>query len=128
MKIPFESYRVPEKTRELLIQIKRKTQVEHWNVLCRWSFCLSVAQSTNVSSQSYDLSEESSTEIQWRTLFGEEDSIYCALIRYISRKENIRTESKILPFCKLHIHRGAMIMNKYDGLSVISKCLEEIAT
>lgn len=124
MNIPFETYRVPEKTRELLIQIKRKTQIEHWNVLCRWCFCLSIAQSTNIPSQSYDLSEDSTTEINWRTLFGEEDSVYAALIHYISRKEGIKTESKILPFCKLHIHRGAMIMNRYEQLSVVTRILE----
>jgi DNA sulfur modification protein DndE len=124
MSIPFESYRVPERTRELLIQIKRKTQIEHWNVICRWCFCLSVAQSTTIAAQGFDLTEDSSTEINWRTLFGEEDAVYSALLRYICKKEGIKTESKILPFCKLHIHRGAMILNRYDQLTVVAKTLE----
>jgi DNA sulfur modification protein DndE len=36
--------RLSKQAREQLIRLKRHTGIEHWNVLCRWAFCRSLAE------------------------------------------------------------------------------------
>jgi len=37
--------RVSERGRDQLVRLKRPTGIQHWNVLCRWAFCMSLADS-----------------------------------------------------------------------------------
>ena len=38
--------RLSTQAREQLIRLKTRTGIPHWNVLCRWAFCLSLRQAT----------------------------------------------------------------------------------
>ena len=40
---PVEVVRVSEVSRLNLIALKKRTGIENWNILCRWGFCLSLA-------------------------------------------------------------------------------------
>ncbi|EAX0453961.1 DUF1832 domain-containing protein, partial [Salmonella enterica] len=39
-----EHVRLSEKAKQQLITLKRRTGIDNWNVLCRWAFCLSLAE------------------------------------------------------------------------------------
>jgi DNA sulfur modification protein DndE len=36
--------RLSSQARDQLIRLKTKTGIAHWNILCRWAFCLSLKQ------------------------------------------------------------------------------------
>ncbi len=36
--------KVSTQAKEQLIRLKTRTGIPHWNVLCRWAFCLSLRQ------------------------------------------------------------------------------------
>ena len=38
--------RLSQQSRDQLIRLKRHTGIKHWNVLCRWAFCASLAEPT----------------------------------------------------------------------------------
>ena len=37
---------IPSDARQQLIRLKTRTGIPHWNVLCRWAFCLSLWQAS----------------------------------------------------------------------------------
>jgi len=39
-----ETIRISEKGKQQLIQLKRKTGIDNWHTLCRWAFCISLAE------------------------------------------------------------------------------------
>ena len=41
-----EHIRLSQQARESLVKLKRYTGIPHWNTLCRWAFCLSLAESS----------------------------------------------------------------------------------
>ena len=38
--------RLSTQAKEQLMRLKSRTGIQHWNVLCRWAFCLSLRQYT----------------------------------------------------------------------------------
>ena len=36
----------PSQAKEQLIRLKTRTGIPQWNILCRWAFCLSLAEPT----------------------------------------------------------------------------------
>ena len=38
--------RLSAQAKEQLIRLKTRTGIQHWNILCRWAFCLSLKQPT----------------------------------------------------------------------------------
>jgi DNA sulfur modification protein DndE len=103
--LSLDTVRISEKAKRQLIAIKQKTGIEHWNVLCRWAFCLSLADKTPPSPTTIPL--DSNVEITWRTFAGECHDIYLALLKervHIDAK-SINPENLGHQF-KLHLHRG----------------------
>ena len=96
-----ETVRISEKAKRQLSTIKQKTGIEHWNVLCRWAFCLSLADKTPPSPAKIPL--DSNVEMTWRTFGGDHHEIYLALLKqrcFKERKKDIASQFK------LHLHRG----------------------
>ena len=61
-----EHIRVSRQAREQLIRLKRHTGIEHWNVLCRWAFCRSLAE-PGVPPPAR-IPADSNVEMSWRVL------------------------------------------------------------
>lgn len=38
--------RVSSQAKDQLIRLKTRTGIDQWNILCRWAFCLSLAEAT----------------------------------------------------------------------------------
>ncbi len=105
-----ETVRISEKAKRQLINIKQKTGIEHWNVLCRWAFCFSLANSTQPSPA--DIPLNSNVEMSWRTFGGEHHEIFLALLKhrcYVDSKD-VSDENLHKQF-KLHLHRGIGMLN-----------------
>jgi DNA sulfur modification protein DndE len=98
-----------QRAREQLVQLKRKTGIKHWNVLCRWALATSLADSSKVSSKAHP--SDSNVEMTWRTFAGDHDEVYLALLAARCERDGFRDDAAgILRLLRAHIHRGIGVL------------------
>lgn len=61
---PVETIRIGSQGREQLIKLKRQTKIENWNILCRWAYCVSLAEETKPIAVLENF--ENSVEMTWK--------------------------------------------------------------
>lgn len=109
-----EHIRVSMQAREQLIRLKRHTGIEHWNVLCRWAFCRSLAEATPPTP--VKIPADSNVEMSWRVFGGRHSDLYMALLRARCLRDQapLDDDTVALQF-RLHLHRGiAYLANDRD--------------
>lgn len=100
-----EHIRVSRQAREQLIRLKRHTGIEHWNVLCRWAFCRSLAE-PGVPPPAR-IPADSNVEMSWRVFGGRQHAIYLALLKERCLRDGLGTSEEVLDVqFRLHLHRG----------------------
>lgn len=100
-----EHIRLSKQAREQLIRLKRHTGIEHWNVLCRWAFCRSLAE-PNVPPPSR-IPADSNVEMSWRVFGGRNHEIYLALLKERCLRDGFKLDDETLDGqFRLHLHRG----------------------
>ena len=103
--MPLEHIRLSQTARDQLITLKRRTGIEHWNVLCRWAFCRSLAEPA--PPPTIKLTLDSSVEMTWRVFAGDHGDILWGLLRYRCNKDGVRLdEENLSQQFRLHLHRG----------------------
>lgn len=103
--MPLETVRVSKRDRDHLIKLKRLTRIETWNVLCRWAFCVSLAEPTPPRVER--VPADSPIEMTWRTFGGENASLYMALLKQRCRRDGLDlSEATLSEQFRLHLHRG----------------------
>lgn len=107
LKPPLETLRLSERERDSLLQLKRLTGIEHWNALCRWALCASIAEGP-VAPNQMEPPSDSSLEMSWRTFSGEID---VALLALLMPSEG-QSLSEISPSrnLRLHLSRGIALL------------------
>lgn len=100
-----DSIRLSEKQKTQLTQLKKKTRIGNWNVLCRRALCLSLAESTTPPIE--NIPSDSNVEMSWKGFGGEHADVYLALLRqaYKSQSESLNN-IHFHDFFKLHLNRG----------------------
>ena len=100
-----ENVRVSQRAKDQLIKLKRTTGISHWNVLCRWGFCLSLAE-TGVPPET-DIPLDSNVEMTWRIFGGRHADLYMALLKERLCRDGLplNPETVSRQF-RLHLHRG----------------------
>lgn len=99
-----EHMRLSSQPHEQLIRLKRYTGIEHWNVLCRWAFCRSVAQS-NVLPPSH-IPADSNVEMSWKVFGGRHHALYMALLNERCLRGGLGVEDDVFTAqLRLHLHR-----------------------
>jgi len=105
-----ETVKLSEKAKYQLITLKRRTGIQNWNVLCRWAFCLSLAEKSAPPQE--DVVTDSSVEMTWKTFTGNQEALYTGLLLLRAKQDGIPyEESKISNYFKLHLHRGISYLN-----------------
>ena len=100
-----EHIRLSQQARDQLLKIKRNTGIQHWNVLCRWAFCLSLAESSPPSPAK--IPADSSLEMTWKVFGGPHHPVYAALLTQRCRDDGLDlTEDVLATQFRLHLHRG----------------------
>jgi DNA sulfur modification protein DndE len=100
-----ERVRVSQHAKEQLIRLKRWTGIQNWNVLCRWAFCVSLAE-PNIPPRTKVLTD-SSVEMTWKVFGGAHEEIYLALLKERCRKDGLAVDDETLAAqFRLHLHRG----------------------
>jgi DNA sulfur modification protein DndE len=85
--------------------IKRRTGIEHYNVICRHAFCVSLANPTTPPEEDFTFS--GGLEIDWRTFTGGNETLYLNLMiqRHLTDSLIIAPEP-LRQGITSHVHRG----------------------
>jgi DNA sulfur modification protein DndE len=105
MESPIRGVRVSATGRDQLIRLKRFTGIQHWNVLCRWAFCRSLAEPHAPSPA--PLGEMSNIEMSWQVFAGPLGEAFLLALRQrlVDDGQALDDENVVLQF-RLHLHRG----------------------
>lgn len=118
--------RVSEKAKDQLIKLKRVTGIQHWNALCRWAFCVSLAEPTVPSP--VKIPADSTVEMTWRVFGGAYEEIYGALLRQRCQDDGLGTSDDVLTTqFRLHLHRGLAYLAADKRLKSISDLAKRAA-
>ena len=104
--IGIETIRLSAEAKQRLITLKRRTKIEHWNVLCRWAFCLSLSEKSIPAEVSVPV--DSNVEMSWRTFAGSEnEQLMWALLKARCIQDDLLSDPETLADqFKRHLHRG----------------------
>lgn len=101
--------RVSERAKDQLTRLKRITGIQNWNVLCRWAFCVSVADPSLPTLTKIPL--DSSVEMTWKVFGGAHEEIYLGLLKERCCRDGMGTSEDVLSAqFRLHLHRGIGIL------------------
>lgn len=100
-----EHVRVSSEAKDQLVRLKRLTGIKHWNVLCRWAFCVSLAEPSKPAPSR--VHADSNVEMSWRVFGGRYADIYWAILKERCISDGLRTDDETLAHqFRLHLHRG----------------------
>jgi DNA sulfur modification protein DndE len=120
--MPIETIRISKSGRDQLLTLKRRTKIGTWNVLCRWAFCVSIAEKTTPQALSGDT--EAALEISVDTMFGAHAPVYLALLKTRCKRDGLSLSDHSLNVqLRVHIHRGiAYLAGARDMASIRDLC------
>ena len=100
-----EHIKLSQKAKDQLIKLKRVTGIEHWNVLCRWALCLSLAEKS-VPPKS-KIPADSNVEMSWKVFGGRYADLYMALMKERCVRDGLGADPEtVAQQFRLHLHRG----------------------
>lgn len=101
-----DNIRLSAAARDKLSTLKRRTGLKQWNILCRWAFCLSLAEKSKPPRT--DIPADSNVEMTWRTFAGAEGAdILAAALKARCLRDDLPTDDASLAReFRLHLNRG----------------------
>jgi DNA sulfur modification protein DndE len=102
--------------KQQLITLKRRTGLEHYNVICRHALCASLANPAPAPDE--HLQFANGLEIEWKTFAGEADATYLNLliVRSIA-DEGDASPATVRRTLSQHVHRGlSYLVSRQDSL------------
>ena len=94
-----------QQAKDQLIKLKRTTGIKHWNVLCRWAFCTSLAEPS--APPPAKIPTDSNVEMTWKVFGGSHHELYLALLKARCRRDGLEMDEEVLAMqFRLHLHRG----------------------
>ncbi len=100
-----EHIRLSQQAKDQLIKLKRVTGIEHWNVLCRWALCLSLAEQSVPPAAK--IPADSNVEMSWKVFGGRYADLYIALVKERCVRDGLGTDpDTVAQQFRLHLHRG----------------------
>lgn len=109
-----ERVRLSAAARQQLITLKKRTGIEHYNVICRHALCVSLANKSRVPKETMQFT--SGLEIDWRTFAGEAEATYLnILITRTLADEGACTVESVRNTLTAHVHRGLSYLASNNG-------------
>lgn len=100
-----EHIRLSQSARDQLVTLKRRTGIAHWNVICRWALCRSLAEPA--PPPTIKLTLDSNVEMTWKVFAGDHGDVLWALLRYRCHVDGLPLDEETLAHqFRLHLHRG----------------------
>lgn len=104
-RFPPDRLRLSQSARDQLLTLKRRTGIRHWNVLCRWAFCRSLAEPS--PPPQIDPPADSAVEMTWQVFGGSAADVYAAALRYRCLIDGLDDDPPTLNAqLRFHLHRG----------------------
>jgi DNA sulfur modification protein DndE len=104
--------------KQQLITLKRRTGIEHYNVICRHALCTSLANKSSVPTENMQFA--GGLEIDWKIFAGEAEATYLNLV--IARclaDEGQCTADLVRRTVTQHVHRGlSYLTSKLDAFAI----------
>lgn len=120
MKAPLERIRVSQRSRDTLVTLKKRTGIEHWNVLCRWAFFDSLAN-PNKPVPARNLLE-SNLEMHWDVFAGSVADYLLAAFAIRALKDGVKpAKIDMAEYFRSHLERGIMQLHGAANLSELCK-------
>jgi DNA sulfur modification protein DndE len=125
--VSIKQFRLSNQGKDQLIRLKTKTGLTQWNILCRWAFCLSLAEPT--SPTPIEIPSDSNLEMTWLTFGGEHHEIYLALLKHRCLQEgHALTAEVLLRVFRLHLHRGIAYLAAPNAVRSLTDLVELAVT
>lgn len=100
-----EHIKLSQQAKDQLVKLKRYTGIEHWNVLCRWALCVSLAEKSIPPASK--IPADSNVEMSWKVFGGRYSELYLALIKERCVRDGFGTDpDTVAQQFRLHLHRG----------------------
>lgn len=118
MEAPIDRIRLSQTAKDQLTKIKRSTKIEQWNILCRWAFCLSLAElgipstiplgeADHSQAQENNRTTFSNVEMTWSVFGGENADLLAIALKQRCQQDGLKTDKETLKQqFRLHLHRG----------------------
>ncbi len=117
-----EHIKLSQQGKDQLIKLKRVTGIEHWNVLCRWALCVSLAE--NSVPPSMKIPADSNVEMSWKVFGGRYAEVYLALLKERCVRDGFGTDPETLAQqLRLHMHRGISYLAANKSLKKIDNLI-----
>ena len=115
MRPPVEHVRVSAKAKDILIKIKRRTGLEHWNEICRIALCRSLA---NPAPPMIEKTGESAINIDWKVFAGDAQEELSSIVIYRAQKDGVNSSNKeiLSEYFRAHLERGISTLHNTKGL------------
>lgn len=113
-----EVIRISQKAKDQLVWLKRQTGIKNWNVLCRWAFCLSLADSSPLTN--VERAADSNVEMTWKTFSGKYGDVYLAMLQVWMHTIGNHTDEDLSECARMHIHRGVQRLMLEKDLTILS--------
>ncbi len=97
-----------------------RTGVPHWNVICRWAFCLSLKQASPPAP--LDIQGDSNVELTWQVFGGDVNEIYLALLKECGEHDGLyfrMTSWPASPACTCTEESAPRLLRRRSGRSAI---------
>lgn len=109
--------------KEKLSRLKGKTNIQNWNVLCRWAYCLSLKENTVPTDIKID--SDSNVEMSWLTFAGEYHELYEAVLKQWCINHDLGTDPDTLAkYFKLHLERGISYLSGTNYIKSVTDLLD----
>ncbi|WP_018099629.1 DNA sulfur modification protein DndE [Sinorhizobium meliloti] len=121
-----EHIRLSQQAKDQLIKLKRVTGIEHWNVLCRWALCLSLAEQ-GIPPQS-KIPADSNVEMSWKVFGGRYADLFTVLVKERCVRDGLSADpDTVAQQFRLHLHRGISYLAGNKDLRKIDDLIALIA-
>lgn len=119
MKPPVERIKVSQHSRDTLVTLKRRTGIEHWNVLCRWGFMDSLANPNKPVAAAH--APDSNIEMSWDVFAGELSDAILAAFSVRAARDGIQpTKTEMSAYFRSHLERG--ILQLHGAANLVELC------
>ena len=111
--------RLSAQAKDQLIRLKKRTGIQQWNILCRWAFCVSLAEPTPPAP--IPVPADSNVEMSWHVFGGECHELYMAVLKERCTRDGLDTDGDTLNRqFRLHLHRGISYLATPNHIRTIS--------
>jgi DNA sulfur modification protein DndE len=105
MESPINNIKLSQTAKDQLVKLKKSTKIEQWNILCRWAFFRSLAETAPPSL--VPIPADSNLEMTWRVFGGELADISILALKQRCYQDRLELTPEILAQqFRLHLHRG----------------------